>query len=74
MFVILVLGAFTPSAEQSEGLDSGADSNIARPIANREPVARVAAFVRILQLSRLLREKNATLEVEVNFKSGKATV
>ncbi len=64
VLVILVAGTFTGSEEQSEGLDLGADSYIARPIANRELVARVAAFVRILHLSRSLREKNARLELE----------
>ena len=40
---------------------SGADGYIVRPIANRELLARVAAFVRILRLNRALREKNAEL-------------
>ena len=62
VFVILISGTFTRSEEQSDGMDSGADSYIARPIANRELAALVAAFVRILRLNRALREKNAELE------------
>lgn len=61
VFVILISGTFTRSEEQSDGMDSGADSYIARPIANRELAARVAAFVRILRLNRALREKNSEL-------------
>ena len=62
VFVILISGTFTASDEQAQGLDSGADGYIVRPIANRELLARVAAFVRILRLNRVLREKNAELE------------
>jgi PleD family two-component response regulator len=62
VFVILISGTFTQSEEQSAGMESGADSYIARPIANRELAARVAAFVRIVLLNRALREKNAELE------------
>ncbi len=62
MFVILISGTYTQSDEQAAGLEAGADGYIARPIANRELAARVAAFVRILRLNRSLREKNAELE------------
>lgn len=62
IFVIIVSAAFTRTEEQSEGLEMGADSYIARPIANRELLARVDAYVRILRLYRQLQEKNADLE------------
>lgn len=62
IFVIIISGTFTQSEEQSDGMAAGADSYIARPIANRELAARVAAFVRILRLNLALREKNAELE------------
>ena len=55
IFVIIVSAAFTRSEEQSEGLEMGADSYIARPIANRELLARVDAYVRILRLYRHIR-------------------
>ena len=61
VFVVLISGIYTKSEEQVAGLDSGADSYIARPIANRELMARVDAFVRILRLNCALREKNAEL-------------
>lgn len=62
IFVIIVSAAFTRTEEQSEGLEMGADSYIARPIANRELLARVDAYVRILRLYRELRDKNTELE------------
>lgn len=62
IFVIIASAAFTRTEEQSEGLDMGADSYIARPIANRELLARVDAYVRIIRLNRQLRERNAELE------------
>ena len=65
VFVILISGTFTQSEEQTEGMESGADSYIARPIANRELLARVAAFVRIVRLNSSLREKNVALEAEI---------
>jgi PleD family two-component response regulator len=62
VLVILNSGTFTLSEDQTAGLNSGADGYIARPIANRELVARVDAYVRILRLNRSLREKNTELE------------
>jgi DNA-binding response OmpR family regulator len=52
IFVVLISGTKTDSAEQAYGLDLGADGYIARPIANRELLARVGAMVRILQAER----------------------
>ena len=62
IFVIIVSAAFTRTEEQSEGLEMGADSYIARPIANRELLARVDAYVRILRLYRELRHNNTEME------------
>ncbi len=55
VLVILISSTQTRTDQQSDGLDSGADSYIVRPIANRELVARVEAFVRILRLNRALQ-------------------
>ena len=52
IFVVLLSGSKTSSAEQAEGLDVGADGYIARPISNRELKARVNAMVRILTAER----------------------
>jgi len=51
-FVILISGTRTSSDEQVVGLDEGADGYIARPISNRELLARVNALVRILMVER----------------------
>ena len=52
IYIILISGLRTGSAEQAEGLDDGADGYIARPISNRELKARVNAMVRILTAER----------------------
>jgi len=51
-YIILLSGKRTSSDEQSIGLDSGADGYIARPVSNRELLARVDAMVRILSAER----------------------
>jgi DNA-binding response OmpR family regulator len=51
-FVILISGTKTASEEQAEGLDIGADGYIARPISNRELLARVGSMIRILFAER----------------------
>lgn len=51
-FIVLFSGMRTTSDEQAEGLDTGADGYIARPISNRELTARVNAMVRILKAER----------------------
>ena len=53
--VIMASGSYADTAQQSEGLEAGADGYIARPIANRELLARIEAYVRILSLTRTLR-------------------
>jgi two-component system sensor histidine kinase/response regulator len=56
ILVVLISGRDTETEEQAAGLEVGADGYIARPIANRELLARVAAFARICALHRSLRE------------------
>ena len=60
--VIIVSGLYVNPAQQAEGLEAGADGYITRPIANRELLARVEAYVRILSLTRSLRFHIAELE------------
>ena len=52
IFVVLISGTRIDSAEQADGLDIGADGYIARPITNRELLARINAMVRILRAER----------------------
>ncbi len=58
-FVILLSGVRTRSDEQAEGLEAGADGMIARPIANRELLARVEAFLRIRRAEQKRRASEA---------------
>ncbi len=51
-YVILTSGMRTASDQQADGLDAGADGYIARPISNRELIARINSMVRILNAER----------------------
>ena len=55
VLVVIISGYYTQSDEQAEGLEAGADGYICRPIANRELLARVEAFGRIIGLTSALR-------------------
>lgn len=60
-FVVLLSGSYATTENQSEGLEAGADGCLARPMANRELLARVSASVRLLRLTRALRQQAAEL-------------
>ena len=62
LMVIIMSGIHTQSEEQADGLSSGADGFIARPVGDRELVARIEAFGRIWRLGHALREKNIELQ------------
>jgi len=53
--IVLLSGIHTASDYQIEGLESGADTYIARPVQNRELLARVEALLRIRQAEEDLR-------------------
>jgi response regulator RpfG family c-di-GMP phosphodiesterase len=57
IFVILASGVQVSSEHQAEGLDTGADGYIIRPIPNKEFLARVQAGERIKKAEDALREK-----------------
>lgn len=63
--VILLSGVKTETDAQSLGLESGADGYIARPVANRELLARVEAMLRLKQVEEALAEQTRELEAEV---------
>ena len=80
VFVVLVSGHFVQDEAQAEGLETGADGYIARPVGNRELLARVAAFARIARLTRKLKEEasarrhlEAELEQRVAERTAKLT-
>ena len=60
--VVIISAAYANPEHQAEGWESGADGYIARPIANRELLARVEAYARILSLTRSLQAHVAQLE------------
>jgi two-component system cell cycle response regulator len=65
VFVIMLSGSRTASDEQSQSMEDGADGYIARPIANRELLARVQAYLRVKTAEQKLREYSKQLEDEV---------
>ena len=65
LFVVLLSASETSSDSQVAGLDAGADGYIARPIDNRELVARVQSLLRIQQAETALRAAHDELERRV---------
>lgn len=56
VYVVLLSSLKTSSDDQAEGLETGADGYIARPISNRELLARIHALLRLKWTERKLRE------------------
>jgi PAS domain S-box-containing protein len=67
IFVILLSGVRTGSDEQSDAMEGGADGYITRPIANRELLARVQAYMRIKTAEQKLKEYARQYENLYNF-------
>lgn len=59
-YVILLSSMQTASSQQAEGLESGADGYIARPVEKRELLARVASLLRIKQIQTDLLHDSLT--------------
>lgn len=72
-FVVLLSSVQTASEQQATGLDAGADGYIARPIENRELVARVHSLVRIQQAELALRRAQGELEQRVRERTEELT-
>jgi len=56
VYVVLLSSLKTSSDDQAEGLETGADGYIARPISNRELLARIQALLRLKWTETKLRE------------------
>jgi PAS domain S-box-containing protein len=65
IFVVIISGKKIEITDRVEGLRTGADDYIARPIDKRELLARVEANVRIVLLNRSLRLQAAELKKNV---------
>ena len=65
LFVVLLSSVETSPDSQVTGLEAGADGYIARPIENRELLARVQAMLRIQQAETELRRAHDELERRV---------
>lgn len=56
-FVIFITGSKIKSSNQAKGLEIGAEGYIICPISNRELLARMISFERIIQSEKELRRK-----------------
>lgn len=65
LFVVLLSATETSSLSQVSGLEAGADGYIARPIGNRELLARVQSLLRIQRGEVALRRAHDVLEEQV---------
>jgi signal transduction histidine kinase len=65
LFVVLLSSVETSPDSQVTGLEAGADGYIARPIENRELIARVQAMLRIKRAESALRKAHDELEKRV---------
>lgn len=65
IFVVLLSGIKTSSNDQVEGLELGADGFIARPVSNKELLARIQAMDRIRLAEKALQETHNALEIHV---------
>jgi DNA-binding response OmpR family regulator len=68
-FVVLVSDSDRTTENPSDGLEAGADGDIARTMANRELLARVSACGRLLRLTRALRQPAAELTQQAGASS-----
>ena len=66
MYVILISGMATSSEIQANGLDTGADGYIVRPISVKELLARVQAMIRLRDSEMALRKSKETIERQLN--------
>jgi DNA-binding response OmpR family regulator len=51
-YIMMLSGGKISSDDQADGLDSGADGYIARPVSNRELISRVHSMVRLIRAER----------------------
>ena len=65
IFIVLLSGVKTSADDTVEGLDLGADGYIARPIRNKELLARVQAMDRIRKTEKALQKTHDELEQRV---------
>jgi signal transduction histidine kinase len=65
LFVVLLSSSETSAGSKVSGLEAGADGYIARPIENRELLARVHSLLRIQQAEAALRRAQEELEQRV---------
>jgi PAS domain S-box-containing protein len=56
VYIVMLSGLKTQTDQMAEGLEAGADGYIARPIPNRELLARLRAFIRLKRTEKALEK------------------
>ncbi len=69
LFVVMLSSSETSSGRQAAGLEAGADGFVARPVDNRELLARVQSMLRIQRAEAGLRRMQSELEDRVNART-----
>lgn len=64
-YVVLLSSVAIGSDTQAEGMEHGADGYIARPVPNRELLARVKALIRLKQTEKRLQESQEQLALAI---------
>ena len=67
IYVVLLSSIKTESDSQAEGLEYGADGYIARPIPNRELLARVKSILKLKNVENRLRESEARYRIVADY-------
>jgi two-component system, cell cycle sensor histidine kinase and response regulator CckA len=63
-FVVLASSTYVEAGDRVDGFEAGADGYILRSIANRELLARVNGYVRLIDITRRLRVQAEELRLE----------
>ena len=63
-FVVLASSTYAETDDRVHGFEAGADGYLLRPIANREMLARVNGYVRLIDITRRLRVQAEELRLE----------
>ncbi len=62
IMVVMISAVKTDGENQAGGLENGADGYITLPISNRELLARLRSYFRLIQKEKLLKEREAGLK------------
>lgn len=65
-YVVMLSGVKIQSDQMAEGIEAGADNYIARPISNRELLARLRAYIRLKRTEKALNDSEERFRILFN--------